>query len=392
MDKLYGDYDKVFEKYKNSNLHKRKNEKEIAQDSKVETKEKNALKREKKVYEKKPKKGNNLPSSEGRKDTFTHPHNNLPTGIPEYTIKGKKKDDKGGTKKANNDSTHATNHENGYSSDHASNHLGNHTANNVSNNLNPNSYPNPVSSKQNGSNYNRSCNNSNNNQVRERSVNEYKIRKKVSIEINQKIYSDSENTHFDDKSFLENKFGMNENNYNSRKKKIKNDDQKVNKKMLNKKDKIKFFVNFLFVLYYIFFLFHYIIEIQLNQIYNVVINTFTIIITTVLLCYIYFLKARNKKLKKIIFYITTYINLLYCLHIFNTFTFWLNIYLNFTLSKRIYLKYKTLYKNISFVFSYFSFDEIFFFLLIFYALFFLTTSMLTFTLFYYIYNFINYSF
>ncbi|GAB67697.1 hypothetical protein PCYB_122640, partial [Plasmodium cynomolgi strain B] len=232
-----------------------------------------------------------------------------------------------------------------------------------------------------------------NHHPREHSVNEYKIRKKVSIEINQKIYSDSEKTHFDDKSFFKNNFGICENNHNQnvRKKKVKNDDQKA-KKMLNKKNKTKLFVNLLFVVYYIFFLFHYIIEIQVNQIYNIVINTFTIIIITVLLSYIYFLRTRNKTLKKIIFYITTYINLLYCLYIYNTFTYWLNIYLNFTMSKRIYLKYKTLFKNVSFVFSYFSFDEVFFFLLIFYGLFFVTTSILTFTLFYYIYNFINYSF
>ncbi|SBT80055.1 conserved Plasmodium protein, unknown function [Plasmodium malariae] len=332
MDKLYGDYDKVVEKYKNNTIYKRKNEKDGTCIGKKETKEKNTSdkkkekelgkkEKDKKINEKKLKKEKCFLSE----DSYSkfQPSDNTLKENKEYSLKNKKKE--------------------------------------------------------------------NDENIQERTFNEYKIRKKVSIEINKKIYSDSENILINDKSFINQNFGINENDYISKKKKIKNEDQKI-KRMLNKKDKTKFFVIFLFVLYYIFFFFHFIIDIQVNQIYNIVINTFTIIIISVLLCYIYFLKTRYKNLKKIIFYITTYINLLYSLHIFNTFLYWLNIYLNFTLSKRIYLKYKTLYKNISFIFSYFSFDEIFFFLLIFYACFFLTSFTLTFTLFYYIYNFINYTF
>ncbi|CAG9473327.1 conserved Plasmodium protein, unknown function [Plasmodium vivax] len=378
MDKLYGNYDKVFEKYKNDNLCKRKNEKEeVDQGSKKEAKEKKGPDKltEKKAPEKAPekaapqrkaKKGNNPPCSEAPPGLLTHQENAKPGFLPDCAPKGKKNNERSGNKRGNSVSTSQ---------------VSNNMSCSISPNLNPNRHSVPSNHTSSG------------NHPRERSVNEYKIRRKVSIEINQKIYSDSEKTHFDDKSFLKNQFGICEsnNNQNVRKKKVKNDDQKA-KKMLNKKNKTKFFVNLLFVLYYIFFLFHYIIEIQVNQLYNIVINTFTIIIITVLLSYIHFLRTRNKTLKKIIFYITTYINLLYCLHIYNTFTYWLNIYLNFTISKRIYLKYKTLFKNVSFVFSYFSFDEVFFFLLIFYGLFFVTTSLLTFTLFYYIYNFINYSF
>ncbi|KJP86851.1 hypothetical protein AK88_03461 [Plasmodium fragile] len=372
MDKLYGNYDKVFEKYKNNNLCKRKNEKEeVDQGSKKEAKEKKTP--EKAAPQKKAKKGNTAPCSEVPQGLSSHQENATPGSIPDYAPKGKKNNDRSGNKRGNSVS-------NGQ--------VSNNMNSNISQNLNPNRHSVPS---------NLTCLD---NHPRERSVNEYKIRKKVSIEINQKIYSDSEKTHLDEKSFFKDHFGISENNNNHnnnshnqsvKKKKLKNDDQKA-KKMLNRKNKTKLFVNLLFVMYYIFFLFHYIIEIQVNQIYNIVINTFTIIIISVLLSYIYFLRTRNKTLKKIIFYITTYINLLFCFHIYNTFTYWLNIYLNFTMSKRIYLKYKTLFKNISFVFSYFSFDEVFFFLLIFYGLFFVTTSILTFTLFYYIYNFINYSF
>ncbi|CAA9989968.1 conserved Plasmodium protein, unknown function [Plasmodium knowlesi strain H] len=385
MDKLYGNYDKVFEKYKNNNLYKRKNEKEeVEQGSKKEAKEKKAPEKkvtekkvtekkvtermvpEKKAPEKKTKKVNNSLSSESPQGLLSHQENATQGILPDCAPKGKKNNEKVGNRRGNSVSTSQVN-------------------NNMNCSISPNLNPNRHSVPSNHTNRDT--------HPRERSVNEYKIRKKVSIEINQKIYSDSEKTHFDDKAFLKNNFGICENNQNQnmKKKKVKNDDQKA-RKMLNRKNKTKLFVNLLFVMYYIFFLFHYIIEIQVYQVYNIVINTFTIIIITVLLSYIYFLRTRNKTLKKIIFYITTYINLLYCLHIYNTFTYWLNIYLNFTMSKRIYLKYQTLFKNISFVFSYFSFDEVFFFLLIFYGLFFLTTSTLTFTLFYYIYNFINYSF
>ncbi|EUD67668.1 hypothetical protein C922_01853 [Plasmodium inui San Antonio 1] len=381
MDKLYGNYDKVFEKYKNNNLCKRKNEKEeIDQGSKKEGKEKKGQEKtmsekrgqektvpEKTAPQKKAIKRNNPPCSEAPQGLSAHQENATPGFLPDCAPKGKKNNDRSGNKRGNSVSA-------------------SQVSNNMNCSINPAINPNRHSVPSNHT----SCAN----HPRDRSVNEYKIRKKVSIEINQKIYSDSEKTHFDDKSFFKNNFGICENNHhnqNVKKKKLKNDDQKA-KKMLNKKNKTKLFVNLLFVMYYIFFLFHYIIEIQVNQIYNIVINTFTIIIITVLLSYIHFLRTRNKTLKKIIFYITTYINLLYCLHIYNTFTYWLNIYLNFTMSKRIYLKYKTLFKNVSFVFSYFSFDEVFLFLLIFYGLFFVTTSILTFTLFYYIYNFINYSF
>ncbi|CRH01723.1 conserved Plasmodium membrane protein, unknown function [Plasmodium relictum] len=329
MDKLYGDYNKIVEKYKNSTLCKRKNEKEG--NDKKEIKEKNNLdkkkekdackketnQKDKKMNDKKVKK--NFLSCESSPNKINN--NNLSNENKEHLLKNKK----------------------------------------VEHNL------------------------------RDRSFNEYKIRKKLSIEINKKIYSDSENIHIDDKSFLDDNISVNGDNIIFKKKKNKNVDQKI-KNMLNKKDKTKFMVNFLFVLYYIFFFFHYIIDLQVNKIYNIVINTFTIIILTVLLFYIHFLKTRNKKLKKIIFYISAYVNLLYCLYIFNTFLYWMNVYLNFTLSKKLYLKYRTLYKNISFIFSYFNFDEIFFFLLIFYALFFFTSFILTVTIFYYIYNFINFSF
>lgn len=45
MDKLYGDYDKVYEKYRNNNLYRRRNEKE--EFNKVDKKNKMELKKEK---------------------------------------------------------------------------------------------------------------------------------------------------------------------------------------------------------------------------------------------------------------------------------------------------------------------------------------------------------
>ncbi|CRG95074.1 conserved Plasmodium membrane protein, unknown function [Plasmodium gallinaceum] len=330
MDKLYGDYDKIVEKYKNNTLYKRRNEKdgnnkrEVKEKSNLDKKKEKDLskketnKKDKKISDKKLKKENFL-LSENSHNKFGN--NDSSNENKEHLLKNKR----------------------------------------VEHNL------------------------------RDRSYNQYKIRKKLSIEINKKIFSDSENMHIDDKSFLNDNLPVDINNLIIKKRKNKNGDQKI-KQILNKKDKMKFMVNFLYVLYYIFFFFHYIIDLQVNKIYNIVINTFIIIILSVLLCYIHFLKTKNKKLKKIIFYISAYVNLLYCLYIFNTFIYWINVYLNFTLSKKLYLKYRTLYKNVSFIFSYFNFDEIFFFLLIFYGLFFFTSSLLTITLFYYIYNFINYSF
>lgn len=324
MDKLYGDYDKVYEKYRNNNLYRRRNEKE--EFNKVDKKNKMELKKEKDNNKKDKKMNKKMKKENGDISDISQ---NIYTDISYDYVDAIRKNKKGRKKKDNS---------------------------------------------------------------RDLSFNEYKIRKKLSIEINKKIYSDSENVHVHHNTFVNKNQGINENNYvPTKKKKLKYDDQKV-KKMLNKKDRTKFVLNFFFVLYYIFYFFHYVIDLQLNNIYNIVLNTFTIVIITSLLLYIYFLKARNKKLKKIILYINAYINLIYCFNIYNTLFYWLHIYLNFTLSKRIYLKYKTLYKNISFVFSYFSFDEIFFFLIIFYGFFSFTSTILTLTLFYYIYNFINYNF
>ncbi|VEV58592.1 conserved Plasmodium protein, unknown function [Plasmodium vinckei vinckei] len=368
MDKLYGDYDKIVEQYKQVTIHKRKTE-QNEQGDKNEKNGKNRAKKEikKETNEKTNEKmvGSKQKDKEKKENThepINEEYRKLSSDLNvvdevEHLLKERKKNNNKNTK--NNKSVH-NNDDNSYSD------VDLHSDNDQNNN--PDS--------------------------KDKFYNEYKIRKKISIEINQKLYNDSENVIIEKGKPLFHNSNMdnNENSYVAKKKKLKNDDHKIIKIKQNHKDKTKFFIIFLFVIYYIFFFFHYIIDIQINQIFNVVINTFTIVIITAMLCYIYFLKTRNKKLKKIIFYIITYTILLYCLHIFNTVLHWLNIYLNFTISKKLYLKYKTLYKNISFIFSYFSFDEIFFFLLIFYSSFFITSSMLSLCLFYYIYNFINYSF
>ncbi|VTZ70500.1 conserved Plasmodium protein, unknown function [Plasmodium chabaudi chabaudi] len=359
MDKLYGDYDKIVEQYKQVSIHKRKTE----QNDEGGKNEKNGKNRTKKETNEKTV-GTKQKDKEKKEDTHEpmgQEYRKLSSDLNvvdevEHLLKERKKNNNKNNKSVCNN---------------------NHDDNNSYSDVDLHSNSDQI----------------NNPDVKDKFYNEYKIRKKISIEINQKLYNDSENVITEKgKPLFHNNMDNNENSYAPKKKKLKNDDHKIVKIKQNNKDKAKFIIIFLFVIYYIFFFFHYIIDIQINQIFNVVINTFTIIIITAMLCYIYFLKTRNRKLKKIIFYIITYTILLYCLHIFNTVLHWLNIYLNFTISKKLYLKYKTLYKNISFIFSYFSFDEIFFFLLIFYSSFFITSSILSLCLFYYIYNFINYSF
>ncbi|CDU20169.1 conserved Plasmodium protein, unknown function [Plasmodium yoelii] len=360
MDKLYGDYDKIFEQYKQVNIYKRKTEQneqngKNGKNGKNRTKKEMDEKTEGYKQKDKEKKGNICEPIEEEYCKLSSDLNVVDE--VEHLLKERKKNN---NKNNNNKSVYNNNYDDNTYSD-------------VDLHINSDHI--------------------NNSNLKEKFYNEYKIRKKISIEINKKMYSDSENMIIEkNKPLFHSNMDGNENSYVLKKKKFKNDDHKIIKIKQNNKDKAKFFIMFLFVIYYIFFFFHYIIDIQINQIFNIVVNTFTIIIITAMLCYIYFLKKRNKKLKKIIFYITTYTILLYCLHIFNTVLHWLNIYLNFTMSKKLYLKYKTLYKNISFIFSYFSFDEVFFFLLIFYSSFFITSSLLSLFLFYYIYNFINYSF
>ncbi|VWU49922.1 conserved membrane protein, unknown function [Hepatocystis sp. ex Piliocolobus tephrosceles] len=343
MDKLYGDYDKVVEKYKKGNIQKRKTEKG----------EKNEAHENFNIKEVKEKSGN-----EKKKENESN---------KKETNKKKKKQDNTNPNEV----------------------LQNNYVDGVSNNNENKNVTDKNVNKQVDQNMEKLIDqNVDKDNVTERSYNEYKIRKKVSIEINKKFYNDIDNLHSNDKAFKD-KIGINDNNYNLKKKRAKIEDYKI-KQLLSKKDKIKFFINFLFVLYYIFYIFHFILEIQLKQVYYIVINTFTIVMISALLLYTFLLKVKNKKLKKIILYVTNYIILLYCIHIFNTFKYWVNIYFNFTISKKFYYKYKSLFKDISFVFAYFTFDEIFLFLSIFYTLFFITSSTLTFTMFYYLYNFISY--
>ncbi|EUD71684.1 hypothetical protein YYG_03097 [Plasmodium vinckei petteri] len=252
MDKLYGDYDKIVEQYKQVTIHKRKTE----QNEQGEKNEKNGKNRTKKETNEKAvgskqkdkeKKGDiNEPIDEGYRKLSSDL--NVVDEV-EHLLKERKKNNNKNNK--NNKSVCNNNNDNNSYSD-------------VDLHSNSDEINNP--------------------DLKDKFYNEYKIRKKISIEINQKLYNDSENVTIEKgKPLFHNNMDNNENSYVPKKKKLKNDDHKIIKIKQNNKDKTKFFIIFLFVIYYIFFFFHYIIDIQINQIFNVVINTFTIIIITAML-------------------------------------------------------------------------------------------------------------
>ncbi|CAD2101874.1 conserved Plasmodium protein, unknown function [Plasmodium vinckei brucechwatti] len=249
MDKLYGDYDKIVEQYKQVTIHKRKTE-QNDQGEKNEKNQKNRTKKEpneKTVGPKqkdKEKKGDiKEPMDEGYRKLSSDL--NVVDEV-EHLLKERKKNNN-----KNNKSVCNNNHDNNSYSD-------------VDLHSNSDEINNP--------------------DLKDKFYNEYKIRKKISIEINQKLYNDSENVIIEkSKPLFHNNMDNNDNSYVPKKKKLKNDDHKIIKIKQNNKDKAKFFIIFLFVIYYIFFFFHYIIDIQINQIFNVVINTFTIIIITAML-------------------------------------------------------------------------------------------------------------
>ncbi|SBS85990.1 conserved Plasmodium protein, unknown function [Plasmodium ovale curtisi] len=225
MDKLYGDYDKVFEKYKKNNLHKRKNEKNVGCSNKKEPREKAAPEK------KKEKDLNKMEETNKREEA-----NKREKAVNKREKAVNKKEREKKLRKESYLSSEDSHNKVKYSDDTCDENE---------------EFTAKIKKRDCHYSYNdSSCTGGNNNSgipgsnMRDRSFNEYKIRKKVSIEINKKIYSDSENLHINDRPFTGN-FGINENNYISKKKKNKNEDYRI-KKMQNKKDKTKFFVNFLF--------------------------------------------------------------------------------------------------------------------------------------------------